>query len=61
MEHSIVIRNIVLKKALGTKAPRVNDDTLQLGGALDRRLIHDNPHWKKPVTGSGVFCQLCLW
>ena len=45
MEKSIVTRNIASKKALGTKAPRVNDDALQPGGALGRRLNHDKPHW----------------
>ena len=54
-------RNIASKKALGTKAPMVNDDALQPGGALARRINHDKPHWLKPVTGSGVAYQLCRW
>ena len=39
----------------------VNDDALQLGGALVRQLNHDKPHWTNPVTSSGVACQLCIW
>ena len=58
-DNSIVTRNISPKKALVTKARRVNDDALQPGGTLARRLNHDKPHWPKPVTGSGVACQLC--
>ena len=58
MEKSAVTRKIALKKSLGTKAPRVNDDALQPGGALARRLNHDKPHCPMPVTGSEVSCQL---
>ena len=35
-ERSDVTRKFSSKKALGTKAPSVIDDVLQLGGALDR-------------------------
>ena len=44
-----------------TKSPRVNNDALQLGGALFRRLNRDKPQWPKPVIGSGVAFQLCRW
>ena len=36
----------------------VNDDALQPGGALARQPNHDKPHYPKPLTGSGVSCQL---
>ena len=61
MEKSISTREDSLKKALATNAHRVNDDDLQLGGALSRQLNHSNPHWQKKVTGSGVPCKLCWW
>ena len=57
-KKSALTRKYASKKALVTKAPRVNDDALQPGGALDRRLNYDNPHWPKPVTGSGLAYQL---
>ena len=59
MDISAVMRKIALKKALGAKSPRANDDALQLGGTLDRRLNHDKPHCTTPVTGSVKACQLC--
>ena len=59
MEQSIKTRNDESKKALEIKAPRVIDDALKLQGALARQLIHDNPHWSKPVAGSEVARQLC--
>ena len=43
------------------EAPRVNDDTLQPGGTLARRINHDKPRRPKPATGSGVAYQLCIW
>ena len=61
MEQSIVTRKVVPKKALVTKASRVNDGSLQPGGALSRRLHHDKPHWTKPVAGSVLDCKLCRW
>ena len=61
MEKSIVTRMFASKKALGTRAPRDNDDALQPGGALARQLNHDKPHWLKPVTGPGGACQLYWW
>ena len=61
IEMSAVMREIAPKKALGTKAPRFNDDALQPGGALARRLNYDKPHWPISVTYSGVSCQLCQW
>ena len=39
----------------------VNDDVLQLGGALARQLNHDKAYFTNPVTGSEVACQLCQW
>ena len=47
------------KKSLGMKAPRVDYDLLQLVCALDSKLNRENPKWTKPVTGSGVDCQIC--
>ena len=61
MDKSDVTRKIASKKALGTKAPKVNYDALQTGVALARQLNHDKPHWPMPVTGSGLACQLCQW
>ena len=46
-------------KAFPMKAPKVNADKLQPGGSLARQLNNEKPHWKKPVTGSGVAFQLC--
>ena len=43
------------------KAPKVNDDALQLGGALAKLLNHDKPHWPNTVTGSRVACIVCQW
>ena len=40
--------------------PMDNYDALQQGGALERKLNHENPHWPKSVTGSGVAYELCL-
>ena len=34
---------------------------MQPESALARRLNHDKPQWKNPVTGSGVSCQQCKW
>ena len=59
MEKSIVTINTALKKALGTKAPSVNDDVLQLGGTLAKQLNHYKPHWSNPVAGLVVAYQLC--
>ena len=59
MMNYISTRDILLKKALVTKAPRVNDYALQPLGSLSRRLNHDKPHWTNPVTCSGVVFQLC--
>ena len=39
--------------------PMDNYDALQQGGALERKLNHENPHWPKSVTGSGVAYELC--
>ena len=50
-----------MKKALGTNADRFNDDRLQLGGALARKLNNDKPHWTKPVTGSGLAFKMSQW
>ena len=61
IDGSILNRKDASKKAHGTKEPRVNDDVLQLGGALSTQLNHDKTHWPNPVVGSGVACQLCLW
>ena len=61
MEKSIVTRKKLSRKALGTKAPWVNDDALQPGGALSRQLNHDKPQCPKPVTVSGVAFKLCRW
>ena len=58
MEKSIFTINIASKKALGGNSPRINDDVLKPGGAFDRQLNYDNPHWPKPVTGSEVACHL---
>ena len=58
-EKSAATIKISSMKALGKKAPRVNDDALQPGGALDRRLNHENPHCPMTLTGSGVAFQLC--
>ena len=44
MENSISTRKITPKKALKTKAPMVDDDDLQLRGALDRQLNQYKPH-----------------
>ena len=52
MKMSAVTRKIALKKALGTKAPMVNDDVLQPGGALDRRLNRDKLQWPMSVIDS---------
>ena len=60
-EKSIVTRNITSEKALGTKATRINVGALQLGGSFSRRINNDKPHCTKPVTGSGLTCQLCRW
>ena len=57
-EKSIETRNIAPHKALVIKAPIVNADALQPGGAFDRKLNHDKKHWPNPVIGSGVYCQL---
>ena len=59
MEQSILTRNDAPNKALATNSARVNDDTLQPGGTLDRQINNDNPHCPKPVTGSEVAYQLC--
>ena len=59
MDQYILTRKIASKRALGTRAPMVNGDVMQLGGALARQLNHDTPHWPKPVKGSGVACQIC--
>ena len=61
LENSIVTKNIASKKAFEKKLPRVNGDALQRGCALARQLNHDNPHWPKLVTDSGVTCQLRQW
>ena len=61
MEKSTTTRKKSPKKDLEKKSPRVNDDALKLGGALDRWINYDKSHWPKPVTGSGVSCQLCWW
>ena len=58
-EKSIVTRNIASNETMVIKTPRVNDDALQTGGALDRQLNHDKPHWPIPVKYSGVSYQLC--
>ena len=59
MEMSAIMRNIASKKDMGTEKPRVNDDALQPGGALARRLNHYRPNWPMTVIVSGVACQLC--
>ena len=61
MEMSTETRKIVSKKALVKKVPILNDDALQPGGALARRLNYDKPHCKIPVTCSILACQLFLW
>ena len=61
MEKYNLTINIVSKKALGGKSPRVNDDALQPTGPLARQLNNYKPHWLKPVTVSLVACQMCLW
>ena len=61
MEISIVTRNIAPEKILGMKANRVNDDVLQPGGTLARRINHDKQQWTMPEKGSGVSCKLCWW
>ena len=62
MYQSISISNInfALKNPLLTKTPKVNYDAMQPGGALERQINHDRPHWPKSVTGSGVACRLLL-
>ena len=44
MEKSILTRKIASKKSLVTKALRFNDDVLQMGGDLARRLNNDHQH-----------------
>ena len=61
MDQSITTRKSELKNPLVTKKPKVNDDALQPGGALARRINHDNPHCSIPVTGSVVDCKICQW
>ena len=51
-DNSIVTGNTASEKALVTKARRVIDDALQLGGTLARQLNHDKSQLSKPVTGS---------
>ena len=46
-DNSIVTRKTAPNKSLVTKARRVNDDSLQLGGTLARRLNHDKPQLPK--------------
>ena len=58
MGQSISIIEDASKKALVMKAPRINDYSLQPGGALARNLNHNNPKFPNPVTGSGVAYQL---
>ena len=59
MDQYILTRKAASKRALATKAPRVNTDALKPGGDLARRLNHDNLYCPKPVTGSGVFVVYC--
>ena len=61
MEQSISTINAASNNPLVTNLPKVNGYALQPGCALSRRLNHDKPHWSKPVTGSEVAYQLCLW
>ena len=58
---SSATRKIALKKGVVLNVPSVNDDGLQLGGALDRQLNHDKPNLKIPVIGSGVAYKVCQW
>ena len=60
MQQSIKTRKDASKLFLIKKAPMVTDDVLQLGVALSMQLSHYKPHWKNPVIGSVVFCQLYL-
>ena len=59
MDQSISTRKAASKNPLVTKANNVNDDALQPGGTLARRLNNDKPHWMKPLTCSVAPCQLC--
>ena len=61
MDQYISTRKAAQKKALLTKAPTVNNDALQPGGALAGKINCDKPHWPNPVIGSGVSFQLCPW
>ena len=61
MDQYISTRKAALNNELVTKAPKANDDALQLGGTLARQLNHDKPHWPNPLTGSSVSYQLCQW
>ena len=61
MDQFISTRKVVLKNTSLKHLPKVDDDALQLGGTLARQLRRVKPHCPKPVTSSGVACQLCLW
>ena len=54
MDMSSVTRNFSSNKALVIKSPRVNYHVLHLGGALDRRLNHEKPHWPIQLVVSVV-------
>ena len=60
MDQYITTTMSAPKNPLITKAPKVNYDSLQPGGALVQRLNHDKIHWPNPVTRSGVAFQLCI-
>ena len=61
MYWSVSIRKAEPKKTFIKTATKVNDDALQLGGALSWKINHDMSQWPKLVTGLGVYCQLCRW